>query len=410
MNEDAAPITVDLRTRVSGTSRHPTSSLPTIDRLQSRLRPKGTLTGGVTNGTYTFDSADDFNGTATFTFYVTDRGDPDECSSVSTSCSAVLDSDTKTISITVAPVNDTPTAASFSVNTNEDTAALMVDFAANVSDVETGDGALTYTIVSGPSHGILTGTGGSRTYTPTANYNGRPSIIMDSVTDRGDPDNCSTAPCDAAETSTTETVSITVAPVNDAPVIDETNTKFAFKARWDVAARTHRSPSSTAMRTLADSTPDSHTVTIAWGDGSPNTVITNASSGLTRTHTYGAAGVYTATITVTDSHGVSDTTTDILTTPTSTSLEMPSNSLSTRSRHNQVPSIFKHGSTIPLKLEVTDSNRQSTRPTWSIKTLLDKRCLAVCRRVSWRRSRPTAPNTGNVMRVVEILLHVQLEH
>src|SRR6202008_362036 len=37
-------------------------------------------------------------------------------------------------------------------------------------------------------------------------------------TDRGDPDNCTGAPCDGAETSSTETVSITVDPVNDTPV------------------------------------------------------------------------------------------------------------------------------------------------------------------------------------------------
>ncbi len=123
-------------------------------------------------------------------------------------------------------MNDTPTAASFSVTTNEDTAA-SVDLAGNVSDAETSDANLTYTIVSGPSHGTLTGTGGSRTYTPNANYNGSDSITY-KVTDRGDPDNCgSPASCDAAETSTTETVSITVTPVNDTPVIDETNTKFA---------------------------------------------------------------------------------------------------------------------------------------------------------------------------------------
>ncbi len=58
-----------------------------------------------------------------------------------------------------------------------------------MSDVETADANLTYTIVVGPSHGSLSGTGTGRTYTPAANYNG-PDSFTYSVTDRGDPDNC----------------------------------------------------------------------------------------------------------------------------------------------------------------------------------------------------------------------------
>ena len=45
------------------------------------------------------------------------------------------------------------------------------------------------------------------------------------VTDRGDPDNCGApgAGCDGPETSTTETVSITVDPVNDTPIANPGN-------------------------------------------------------------------------------------------------------------------------------------------------------------------------------------------
>ncbi len=47
-----------------------------------------------------------------------------------------------------------------------------MDLAGHAADTETSDANLTYTIVSGPSHGLLTGSGGSRTYAPTADYNG----------------------------------------------------------------------------------------------------------------------------------------------------------------------------------------------------------------------------------------------
>ncbi len=66
MNEDAAPITVDLRTVVSDVET--SDEFFTYTYCLNLAASEGTLTGGVTNGTYTFDSADDFNGTATFTF------------------------------------------------------------------------------------------------------------------------------------------------------------------------------------------------------------------------------------------------------------------------------------------------------------------------------------------------------
>ena len=117
--------------------------------------------------------------------------------------------------ISVTPVNDAPLASPSGDSVNED-GSLPVDLAALVADVETGDADLTYQIVTSPAHGNLTGSGGSRTYTPAADFNGSDSFAY-RVMDRGDPDNCSAAPCDAPETSTTETVSITVNALNDAP-------------------------------------------------------------------------------------------------------------------------------------------------------------------------------------------------
>ncbi len=121
-----------------------------------------------------------------------------------------------TVSITVRPINDTPTALDASRTTDEDT-PLALDLAALVGDVETADANLTYEIVTPPAHGTATAT----TYTPAADFNGTDSLTY-RVIDRGDPDNCGApAPaCDAPETSTTQTVSITVDPVNDTPSLD----------------------------------------------------------------------------------------------------------------------------------------------------------------------------------------------
>ena len=95
--------------------------------------------------------------------------------------------------------NTAPTAVGQSVTTDEDTEAVIT---LQATDAE-GD-VLTYSIVDGPSHGSLSGTGSEVTYTPSANYSG-----ADSFTFRAN---------DGGVFSTPATVSITVTPVNDAPV------------------------------------------------------------------------------------------------------------------------------------------------------------------------------------------------
>ena len=89
---------------------------------------------------------------------------------------------------------------------------------------------------------------------------------------------------------------------------------------------------------------DTHTATIAWGDGSSETV-DPASASFSRTHTYAAAGRYTATVTVTDSHGhVTTTTADVVVELSSTGLLSPFRDGGT----------VKAGSTVPLKVGFTD--------------------------------------------------------
>ena len=179
----------------------------------------GDLTGS--GGSRTYGPDPDFNGADSFTYRVTDRGDPDNCGAPGPACDGPLTSTTETVSITVNPVNDVPLASPTSVSVDED-GSVLVDLAALVSDVETVDGDLTFEIVSGPADGDLTGSGGSRSYSPDPDFNGSDSFTY-RVIDRGDPDNCSAAPCDGPLTSTTETVSITVNPVNDAALASPTS-------------------------------------------------------------------------------------------------------------------------------------------------------------------------------------------
>src|SRR6184192_3676010 len=111
-----------------------------------------------------------------------------------------------TVTITVTPVNDAPVAANDDSYTTPEDTQLTVSapgVLANDSDVD-GD-ALSAVLVSGPSHGTLTlNSDGSFSYMPALNFNG-----IDSFTYKAS---------DGQVQSGVATVTITVTPVNDAPV------------------------------------------------------------------------------------------------------------------------------------------------------------------------------------------------
>src|SRR5439155_8317186 len=113
----------------------------------------GMLSGSGRNLTYT--PAANFNGPDSFTFKVTDRGDPDNCSPVGPACSAALTSAPATVSIMVTPVNDPPTAVPQNTATFEDTPLAIT---LNGFDTETATPDLLFTVTVPPNHGVLSGT------------------------------------------------------------------------------------------------------------------------------------------------------------------------------------------------------------------------------------------------------------
>jgi len=98
--------------------------------------------------------------------------------------------------------NNPPVASNQSVITNEDTA---VPITLTATDPD-GD-ALTYSVVTLPANGILTGTAPNVTYTPNPNYNGSDSFTFKANDGKVD--------------SNIAMVSIKVNPVNDPPVAND---------------------------------------------------------------------------------------------------------------------------------------------------------------------------------------------
>jgi len=131
----------------------------------------------------------DFHGTVSFSYTVVDcSGNPD----------------TATVEITVLSVNDPPEANDQAATAREDTPLGMT-----VTATDPDGDPITYRIVSGPSHGTITGfdaDSGELIYTPADDYHGADAFTFEA--------------CDPSGACDTATVTITVEAVDDPPSAD----------------------------------------------------------------------------------------------------------------------------------------------------------------------------------------------
>jgi len=165
----------------------------------------GVLSGSAPNLVYTPNA--NFSGSDSFQYIATD---------------GVLDSNIATVSIAVAPINDVPTADGQSLEAVEDNALLIT---LTGEDLE--GATLTFDVFTEPQFGTVSGTGANISYQPNENYAG-----TDSFTFRVNDGDLDSAPA---------TISINVAPVNDAPVaenqtitVDEDSTIAATLTALDI--------------------------------------------------------------------------------------------------------------------------------------------------------------------------------
>ena len=234
--------------------------------------PDGSGTAAVNSDGLSVDytPAANFNGTETITYTLSDG----------------TDTSTGTLTITVTAVNDAPVAVSDTAIVDEDT-SLTVDVISNDTDVE-GD---TLTLITATPDGSGTvsvnADGVSVDYTPAANFNG-PETITYTVSD-------------GELSDTTGTLTITVTPVNDAPVaVSDTATVLEDSALTNIDI----------VSNDTDVEGDTLTLTAATPDGSGTAAVN--SDGLSVDYTPAANFNGTETITYTLSDGT-DTSTGTLT-------------------------------------------------------------------------------------------------
>ena len=221
-------------------------------------------------GTVTFVPTANFSGTASFEYTVSDGAS----------------TDTATVTITVAAVNDVPVAVDDAATTNEDTAVTIAaaTLLANDSDVEsTPTITSTGNVVGGT---LATDANGDFVFTPTPNFFGAASFEY-TITD-GD------------GATDTAVVAITVTSVQDAPVAVD-----------DAATTNEDTPLAIAAATLLanDSDVDGDTLTItSVGNAAGGSVTLDANTGeITFTPTANASGTASFDYTIGDGNGGSDT-------------------------------------------------------------------------------------------------------
>jgi DNA/RNA endonuclease G (NUC1) len=170
-----------------------------------------------------------------------------------------------------------PGTADQSTSTNEDVAKSVT------LDAVSPAGALTYTILTGPFHGGLTGSGANRTYTPAADFNG-----TDTFTWRVN---------DGTNNSNTSTMTIIVAEVNDPPAASDdsksttANNAITF-ASSDLTANDSPGPANEASQAL--------NVTTVTPTVNTHGTVTLTSGQITYTPAAGYAGPASFTYTVCD--------------------------------------------------------------------------------------------------------------
>ena len=269
---DDGPLSTNEDTPLPGISVLPNDSDVDGDPLTVTGASVPSNQGTVTvnpDGTLDFTPAANFNGPATISYTISDGH-----GGTSTA--------TATVTINVAPVNDPPVATNDGpLSTNEDTPLTGISVLPNDSDVDGDPLTVTGATVPATQGTVTVNPDGTLDFTPAANFNG-PATISYTISD-------------GHGGTSTATVTINVAPVNDPPV-----------ATNDGPLSTNEDTTLTGISVLPNDTDidgDPLTVTGASVPSNQGTVTVNPDGTLDFTPAANFNGLATISYTISDGHG-----------------------------------------------------------------------------------------------------------
>jgi len=217
-------------------------------------------------------------------------------------------SDGATVTVTETPGNHAPVAVDDAYTTDEDTPLVLAAPGMLGNDTDADGDTLTLVVVTVPQHGSGSiGSNGSLSYTPEANWFGTDSFTYTASDGHGGFDSA--------------TVTVTVTPVNDAPVAN------------DDSAGTPEDTAVTIDVLANDSDVDGDTLTVTGvTDPSHGTVVINPDSTVTYTPAANYYGVDSFTYIVSDGTGGTDTAAVTLTVNPVNDIPVASNDVATTSK------------------------------------------------------------------------------
>lgn len=189
----------DEDTVLNGTTVLSNDSDPDGDTLTVNTTPVVAPAHGAlvlrTDGTYTYTPNANYNGTDSFTYEISD-GNGGKATAV--------------VTLTITPTNAPPVASNDTATTAEDTPLNGSSLLANDTDPDGDTLTINTSPITNPTHGTLAlKTDGTYTYTPAKDFNGTDNFVYEVLDGNGGKANA--------------TVTLTVTPVNDAPLIISTN-------------------------------------------------------------------------------------------------------------------------------------------------------------------------------------------
>ena len=272
-----------------------------------------------------------------------------------------------TVTITITGVNDAPVAANDTGSTSEDTNLSVAAPGVLSNDTDADVETLTVVRVNGATASvgteIILASGAKVTLNANGSFTYKPNGAFETL-DTGETatDTFTYKASDGTAESNQATVTITITGVNDAPVISSAS--FGGSVPCPTSSGAINATLSVSFTDIDDENP-AFTATIDWdiNTAGPDETFAVSEGSFTRDHSYPTVGTYTARVTVSDGTTTASKDATVTVNYNTSGILQPVN---WTQAHND-PSIFKWGSTVPVKVRFFNCDGTNAGTSLSVK-------------------------------------------